>query len=144
MWWADVIGNIRYSVRSLVNKPLFTVIVILTLALGIGANTAMFSIIDTVLLRPLPYRDSDRLVIGRKSFDGGLTSGGPVSGYDWHDYREQSRSFERLAMMMWGPFRTTVTGGDQPERVDVLFVSWDLFPMLQVSPVLGRLFREEE
>ncbi|MFH1574813.1 MAG: ABC transporter permease, partial [Acidobacteriota bacterium] len=144
MWWAGVIRNIRYSVRSLVNKPLFTVIVILTLALGIGANTAMFSIIDTVLLRPLPFHDSDRLVIGRKSFDGGLTSSGPVSGYDWHDYREQSRSFECLAMMMWGPFRTTVTGGEQPERVDVLFVSWDLFPMLQVSPVVGRLFREEE
>jgi predicted permease len=104
----------------------------------------MFSIIDTVLLRPLPFKDSDRLVIGRKSFDGGITASGPVSGYDWYDYREQSRSFEHLAMTMWGPFRSTVTGGEEPERVDVLFVSWDLFPMLQVTPVIGRLFEEKE
>ncbi len=144
MGWSDILRDTRYSIRVLGKNPLFTGIAILTLALGIGANTAMFSIIDTVLLRPLPYKDSDRLVVGRKSFDGGITPGGPVSGYDWYDYREQSRSFESLAMMMWGPFRTTVTGGEEPERADLLYVSWDLFPMLQVSPIVGRQFREEE
>ncbi len=140
----DILEDIRFGCRVLVRNPLFTAVTILTLALGIGANTAMFSIIDTVLLRPLPFRDSDRLVIGRKSFDGGITTSGPVSGYDWSDYREQSRSFDHLAMMMWGPFRTTVTGGDEPERVDLLYVSWDLFPMLQVSPVIGRSFQKDE
>lgn len=144
MWWTDIVRDVGYSVRMLLKNRLFTAITVLTLALGIGANTAMFSIIDSVLLRPLPFTDSDRLVVGRKSFDGGITTSGPVSGYDWHDYRQQSRSFENLAMMMWGPFRTTVTGGQEPERVNILFVSWDLFQMLQVSPLIGRLFREDE
>jgi len=144
MSWAYLWRDVRYGTRLLIKNPLFAGIIIVTLALGIGANTAMFGIIDTVLLRPLPFRDSDQLVIGRKSFDGGITSSGPVSGYDWYDYRQQSRSFEYLAMMMWGPFRITVTGGQEPERADLLFVSWDLFPMLQVSPLVGRSFREEE
>ncbi len=144
MGWSDILRDTRYSIRVLGKNPLFTGIAIFTLALGIGANTAMFSIIDTALLRPLPYKDSERLVIGRKSFDGGITPSGPVSGYDWYDYRTQSRSFESLAMMMSRPFRLTVTGGEEPERADLLHVSWDLFPMLQVSPVVGRQFREEE
>ncbi len=144
MWWTNILQDIRYDSRVLAKKPLFTGITILTLALGIGANTAMFSVIDAVLLRPLPFKDSDRLVIGRKSYDGGRTTSGPVSGYDWSDYREKSRSFEYLSMMMWAPFRTTVTGGEEPERVNLLFVSWDLFRMLQVSPAIGRHFREDE
>ncbi len=82
MWLSGTLRDMGFSIRALVRKPLFASITILTLALGIGANTAMFSIIDTVLLRPLPFKDSDRLVIGRKSFDGGRTTSGPVSGYD--------------------------------------------------------------
>jgi len=140
----DILHDVRYGIRILAKKPLFSAVVILTLALGIGANTAMFSIIDTVLLRSVPFEDSERLVIGRKSYDGGITTNGPVSGYDWYDFREQSGSFEHLAMMMWGPFRTTVTGAEGPERVDLQFVSWDLFPMLQVSPLIGRSFRDDE
>ena len=116
MWWSDIVQDIRYAVRILFRKPLFSAIVVLTLALGIGANTAMFSIIDTVLIRPLPYADSDRLVIGRKSFDGGVTSSGPVSGYDWHDFREQSGSFETLAMMMWGCVQLYAAGQTAYQR----------------------------
>jgi putative ABC transport system permease protein len=125
-------------------QPGVVAIILITLAIGIGANTATFSIIDTVLLRPLPFEDSERLVIGRKSYDGGVTSNGPVSGYDYYDYKEQSRSFDSLAMMTWGPWRATVIGEEDPERVDVQFVSWDLFPMLGVAPQLGRWFLEEE
>lgn len=144
MSWTDISQDVRYGFRVLAKQPLFASVVALTLAVGIGANTAMFSIIDTVLLRPLPFQDSEQLVIGRKSYDGGITPRGPVSGYDWYDYSEQSRSFESLAAMMWGPFRITVTGGGEPERADLLYVSWDLFPMLRVSPVIGRDFQKEE
>jgi len=140
MWAHDL----RSAWRRIIRQPGVTLVILLTLAIGIGANTAMFSILDAVLLRPLPFEDADRLVIARKSRDGGLTNSGPVSGYDWYDYQQQSRSFEHLAMMMWGPWRMTLTGGEEPERADVLMVSWDLFPMLGVAPALGRPFLEEE
>jgi predicted permease len=138
------VNDLRSFWRRSLRQPGVTLVILLTLAIGIGANTAMFSILDAVLLRPLPFEASDRLVIGRKSYDGNVTSNGPVSGHDWYDYQQQNRSFETLAMMMWGTYRTTVTGGEEPERVDVLFVTWDLFPLLGVSPVLGRFFQEEE
>ncbi len=137
-------NDLRSFWRRSWRQPGVTLVILATLAIGIGANTAMFSILDAVMLRPLPYRDADRLVIARKSYDGNVTSNGPVSGYDWYDYQQQNRSFDSLAMMMWGSYRITVTGGEEPERTDVLFVSWDLLPMLGAAPLLGRPFLEEE
>ena len=79
MPWAELLQDIRHGARVLCSNPLFSIVTVVTLALGIGANTAMFGIIDTVLLRPLPYPDADRLVIGRKSFDRGITASGVVA-----------------------------------------------------------------
>ncbi len=98
--------------RSLAGRPGFTLVALLVLGLGIGATTAMFSTIRSVLLNPLPYADAERIVIGRKSYDGGQTLSGPVSGYDYYDYEVQSGSFEEMAMMTSFTVEMTATGGD--------------------------------
>ena len=109
-----------------------TVIAVLALALGIGANTAIFSIVNAVLLRPLPYRDPDRLVtvLGSNS--------NPVSPADFLDVRKQAHSFEKMgAAEAWG---ASLTGRDNPEQVSGLHLSEDMFPLLGVAPIRGRTF----
>src|SRR5579859_6139797 len=102
-------NNLKFAVRQLLKNPGFTVVAVLTLGLGIGANTAIFSVVNGVLLRPLAYKEPDRIVTilqeGRN----------PVSPADFLDWREQSRSFERMACAeAWGG---TLTGGDRPEAI---------------------------
>jgi len=132
--------DIIYATRVLRKNPGFTATAVLSLALGIGANTAIFSIVNAVLLKPLPYRQSDRLVMlweqdrkGDENF---------VSPADFRDWREQNRSFDRVAAFLHTTF--TVTGGDRPERVAGELVSSDLFPLLGVTPALGRGFVPED
>jgi len=134
--------DVRYGVRTLGRAPGFTVVATLILALGIGATSALFTVLDAALLRPLPYDEPDRLVIGSKTRDG--QGSGPVSRPDYFDYRDRSRSFVRLAA--FGDFTTeqTVTGGDRPELVQSGFVTWNLFRALGVAPALGRDFLESE
>ncbi|MFC1544412.1 ABC transporter permease [Gemmatimonadota bacterium] len=137
-----LIHDLRLALRQMARSPGLTLIIVLTLAIGIGANAAMFSTINAALLRSLPYDEPDRLVLGRKTWGGELA--GPVSGYDYYDYREQSSSFEVLAALAGFTIPTTITGAEEPERIDVGFVTYDLFPMLGVEPVAGRGFSEEE
>lgn len=136
--WQDL----RYGVRTLYRNPRFAAVAILALALGIGANTAIFSVVYGVLLRALPYEDSDELVvILRQSMrDGGY--GGPVAPANFYDWREQAQSFEQMtAAEVWGP---VLTEQDVPEKLGGLRASANLFAMLGVEPLLGRSFRPED
>ena len=133
-----LLRDLRYSLRILIKEPGFTLLGILTLGLGIGATTAIFTVVDSVLLRPLPYKDSDRLVVALH----GPEASSPVSPADYFDYREQARSFDGLgAAQAWGG---TLGGGDRPERVSGLQVSANLLEVLGVPALLGRTFVEGE
>jgi putative ABC transport system permease protein len=132
--------DIRYGARMLRRSPGFTAAALVTLALGIGANTAIFTVVDAVLLRPLPYAEPDRLVtVGDRNPEGFSSNVGFATVLDW---RERSRSFEHLAMMRgWLP--TLVTNGEA-ERLPAVRVSWNYFDMMGVHPTLGRGFTADE
>jgi predicted permease len=126
--------DLRYAVRVLGREPGFTLLAVLALALGIGATTAMFTVVDSVLLRPLPYARPDRLVVTLH----GPAATAPVSPADYLDYRAAARSFDRLgAAQAWG---ATLAGGDRPERITGMQVTADLFDLLGVRPQAGRTF----
>src|SRR5262245_57348018 len=110
--WQDL----RFGARMLLKMPGFTLIAILTLALGIGANTAIFSLVNAVLLRPLPYAEPERLVWMWGNFSGG-TSRASVSPLDFLDYREQNRSFEQLGAFLSDGAFVNLTGGGEPKRL---------------------------
>jgi predicted permease len=132
--------DFRYALRQMRKNPGFALASTLTLALGIGANTAMFSVVDPVLLRPLPYKDSDGLVVvwerSPKSKQHGVASEG-----DYLDWREQNRVFSSLAAFTSGGFNL---GNGRAERVNGVRATWDALPMLGASPVLGRGFQPED
>ncbi len=134
--------DLRYAIRILLKNPGFTSVAVVTLALGIGANTALFSVIDAVLLRPLPFREPQRLVaipaVDAKNPDGQ----GQVSYPAFLDWRSQSHSFE--GMSVWNTTSFTYTGGDQPESVPGAVVSGNLFSLLGISPVLGSSFTPQQ
>jgi putative ABC transport system permease protein len=132
--------DVRYGFRLLRREPGFTCAALITLTLGIGANTAIFTIVDAVLLRPLPYAEPDRLVtVG----DEGVRGSSSNVGYETMiDLRERSRTFESFAMMRsWVP--TLVTNGEA-ERLPAVRVSWNYFQMLGVRPALGRPFTADD
>jgi len=139
--WQDV----RYGVRQLRKNPAFTAIAVITLALGIGANTAIFSVVNGILLRPLPFHEADRLtavwhVPPQKSFPGMTRFAVSAANYiDWHG---QNHVFERMAIFSYHPF--TFTGGDKPEQVDATSVSADFFSTLGTQPMIGRVFTSDE
>jgi putative ABC transport system permease protein len=129
--------------RALKRQPGFVTAALLTLALGIGANVAMFSVVNLALFRALPFAESDRLVLGRTQWPGrGI--GWTVSAPDYYDVLEQSTSFESLEAIT--PFTRdfTVTGGGEPERISGAWISPGLFRTLGVAPLVGREFRDEE
>jgi putative ABC transport system permease protein len=139
--------NLRYAFRLLLKKPLFTGIVILTFALGIGANTAVFSVLNAVLLRPLPFHQPENLVaLGeydvREKTDPG-TEIGSISYLDYVDWRAQTRVFERVAVYT-NQSVSTLTDGNEATHVQGGAVSADLFPLLGVQPFLGRKFLPNE
>lgn len=136
--WQDA----RYAFRLLARDRAFTAIVVIVLALGIGANAAIFSVVNTVLLRPLPYSDSDRLVqIWENKISQG-TRQGPVSPYNFLDWEKQSRSFRNMAAYQYESFALTTRGA--PERMPGLLVSGDFFKVFDATPLLGRTFRANE
>src|ERR1043165_3090541 len=109
--WQDV----RYGLRSLGKRPSFTFIAVFTLALGIGANTAIFSVVNAVLLRPLPYAQPDRIVHLWETAKTKNLKQGTVSPHCFNDWRDESQSFEQMAAYRYANF--TLTGGDQPESL---------------------------
>ncbi len=134
--------DLRYGLRSLIKQPFFTVIAIITLALGVGANSAIFSVVNAVVLRPLPYPEPDRLVkLTRvKLTDPGFM--GSVSYLDFKDWKAQGESFEQMTAIQSGDY--TIKIADSAERVQGMGVSSDFFTMLGVAPALGRVFNAEE
>jgi predicted permease len=138
-----LIQDLRYALRQLCKSPGFAAVAILTLALGIGANTAIFSVIQGVLLRPLPFRHPDRLfAVWAESPEEQLVKTG-ASGPDFQDYKEQSRSFEELAEVL-PHFTYTLVGQGEPRTVICTGISYDFFPMLGAEPLLGRLYTPQE
>ena len=135
-WLGHCRRDVRYGLRTLRKNPGFTCAAALTLALGIGANTAIFSVIDTVLLKPLPYVDSERLLMVWEKPPQGLRNYASEANY--LDWRDQARSFSDLAAFTTGGF--TLSGGAQAERINGVRVTWDAFRMLAVRPILGRGF----
>ena len=138
-----LIQDLRYAARMLVKNPTFTAVAVLTLALGIGANTVVFSVVNGVLLRPLPFPEPDKLVwVQSASLGAANWAGGPISPPDYKDFREQAKSFERVAAFITNP--STLSGTGDPERVPGAVVSADFFDMLGGRPSLGRTFLSDD
>ena len=129
-------SDLRYAIRVLLARPGFSAVAILTLALGIGANTAIFTVVNAVLLRPLPFHEPSQLVlvIERAGQFPTLTT----SWQNYVDWRDRSRSFERFGAFR--PLTMTLTGGAEPERLPAKMISASLLPALGVAPVVGRTF----
>ncbi len=138
--FTDLARDVRYGARVLLRAPVFTAIALVTLALGIGANTAIFSVVNSVLLRPLPYADPDRLVmIGERTPDGAANNVGYTTFVDW---RDRSHAFDEMALIRsWQP---TLVANGEPERISAMRVSWNFFRTLGIRPALGRDFRRED
>jgi putative ABC transport system permease protein len=134
--------DLRHAMRGLVNSPGFTLVAVLTLTLGIGANTAIFSVVHTVLLRPLPFPEPDRLVRIFETRPEKGWSGASLSRPNFRDYREQSRAFEDIGALL-GASRV-LSGDGFPERVEVGRISAGFFQVLGVRPLLGRTFARGE
>jgi putative ABC transport system permease protein len=136
-----LLQDLRYSLRRLAKSPAFTAIVVLTLALGIGANTAIFSAVNAVLLRPLPYRESHRLVTIEHLYPS-LDLEAPVSVPGFLDYKRKSRSFETMAVQTG--WQANLTGVDEPVRMQGQRVTGEFFTTLQVPALLGRTLQPGE
>ena len=138
----DLIRDLKYALRRLALTPGFTLATLVTLALGIGANTAIFSIINSVLLKPLPFHEPDRLIGVWQTAPGVNIKDLNASIADYVTYREDSRTFADVAI--WNGRSVTVTEFADPERVDGISLTFRLLPMLGVHPVLGREFTEKD
>ena len=144
-WLTSLAADIRYGVRTLLRQPGFVVAAVLTLALGIGANTTIFSVINATILKPLAFPDSNRLVLVWQTFGKGPNNENIVSAPNIWDFRSQTRSFEGIAIFdsAGRGYNLSPTGGE-PEQVSGLRVSANFFSVLGVNPMLGRTFLPEE
>jgi putative ABC transport system permease protein len=137
-----LLRDVRYGVRSLSKRPGFTAMALVALALGIGANTAIFSLVNAVLLRPLPFAEPDRLVWMWGNIRGGGNRAS-VSPLDFLDYRNQNTTFEEFAASFSVPLALNLTGSGEPERLTSSGVTGNYFQALGVKPILGRTFQRE-
>ena len=138
----DIIQDVRYGARVLFKNPSFTFIAVLALALGIGANTAIFTVVNAVLLRPLPYKDPERLMtVWEDASKVGFPHNTPAPA-NFIDWRDQNQLFEGMAALHRRTFN--LTGDGEPERIDGRRVSTNLFALLGVDPQFGRVFLAEE
>ena len=136
----SLFADVRYAVRSLIRQPTFTAVAVLTLLLGIGANTAIFSVIKAVLLNPLPYRNPDRLVVvTEQNPDGNPDLVAPLTFVDW---QTQSRAIPSLAAFR--QLRYAFAGTDTPLNVPSVRATPNLFALLGANAALGRTFLDEE
>ena len=138
----SLIQDARYALRALAKNPGFAAVAIITLALGIGANTAIFSVVDTVLLRPLPYPDPDRIVQLQTSYPGGAN--GTTSIPKFMAWRDLTQVFDDAAIYDLGVNRLNLTGGDRPEQLSGLHVSSPYFELFGARVAQGRTFTAEE
>ena len=138
----ELVKDIRYGARTLIKSPGFALATILTLGLGIGANTAIFSLIRGVLLKPLPYANADRLVLVRQSAPLAGRANAGISVREYYDYREQVKEFDELVEYHQMSFDLLKRG--EPDRVSTGVVSHDFFDVLGIKPILGRSFVKED
>src|SRR5262249_33587071 len=137
-----VMNDLKFAVRQLLKNPGFTAVTVVTLALGIGANTAIFSVVNAVLLRLLPFADAGRLVwlggwVGHDKEQG-------MTPADFLDYREQSQSFSQLAASVSETVPMNLTGVAEPERLHGVMVTPNYLDVFGIKPALGRTFFAEE
>src|SRR5882762_837662 len=132
--------DLRYAARTLAKKPLFAIVAVITLALGIGANTAIFSVVNAVLLRALPYHNPDQLIALSTVGSSGDRDGFSIP--EAQDYQARMQSLEDLAAFQ--SQSVNVTGGERPDRVRGAFVSANFFKVFNLSPLVGRTFAEGE
>ena len=138
----NLLLDLRYALRVMRRSPGFSLAAVLTLALGMGANTVMFSVLYTVLLRPLPYPQPDRLVQIWETEPRQGQSRGPVSPYNFLQWQKSSQTFSEIATYSYNPL--VLSGLKTPVRINGEFVSADFFKVLQVNPLTGRTFRSDE
>jgi predicted permease len=140
---ANLWQDLRFGLRMLLKSPGFTVMAVITLALGIGANTAIFSVVNGVLLKPLPFTEPERLVTVWERYPAwGVERNDPAAA-TYADWKAQNQSFESLAMHTWVK-GINLTGSDEPVRILSVNVTANLFQVLRVKPLLGRVFTAEE
>jgi predicted permease len=135
-----LVQDVRFAIRMLLKNPGFTAVVVLTLALGIGANTALFSVVNGVLLNPLPYPHPEQLVTLHESKPNFLT--GSISYPNFRDWQNDNHTFSAIAVTRSYAF--SLTGVGEAEQVSARFISSDFFPLLGVQPVIGRPFAPDE
>jgi putative ABC transport system permease protein len=132
----DFLRDVKYALRSFARRPLFTGVILLTLALGIGSNVAIFSVANAVLFRPLPFKDPDQLAFVWTRLAATNVARSLVSGPDFKDYQDQTTQFDAFAGAI--ALTGTLTGDGPPERITNAYVTWNLLSLLGVQPVLGR------
>lgn len=142
----SLIQDVRFALRMLAKKPGFAAVAIVTLALGIGANAAIFTVVNAVLLRPLPYDDPDRLVLvrGAPLFLGSSGSRGMPPVTEWFDWRQQAESFEYISAASGMSAAVNLTGAGDPERIEASEVTANFFETMGVRLARGRAFRPDE
>ncbi len=131
--------QLRYVLRTLLRSPMFTIVTVVTIAVGIGANAAIFAIVNGVLLKPLPYPGPDRLVAVREATAVLAIKDVGLSAADYFTFREENRTFERFGL--WTSDRVSVTGLDAPEQVPAITVTVDTLPALGIPPAAGSATR---
>src|SRR5690606_22035105 len=134
--------DLRYAIRSLAKAPGFTVAVVLTLGLGIGANTAVFSVVRGVLLKPLPHREGDRLMYLRQSTEGAGGENVLFSVPEIEDFRRSSTKLAGIAE--YSPMTFSLTGDGEAVRIDVGLVTGNYFDVMGLRPIMGRSFDERD
>jgi putative ABC transport system permease protein len=140
----SLVQDLRYGVRMLRKNPGFTAVAVLTLAIGIGANTAVFTVLNGVLLRPMPFPEADRLFLVSLTPRGGPFEWQPgISDRDYLAFRDQEQAFEQIASFTRGT-TATLTGAGDPAQIPVAYVTAGFFPMLRTNPEIGRWFLPEE
>src|SRR5215471_11531269 len=139
-----LLQDLRYGARMLLKNPGFTLIAVFTLALGIGANTAIFSVVNGVLLKPLPYAEPERLVMVYGNFLAMNMTRMTASVPEFLDYKQQTRSFESLGAYDSFSANLTPTENAEPERIEGSSLTPEMFSVLKVAPFKGRVFLPED
>src|ERR1043165_5137663 len=137
-----MLKDFRYGLRSLLKRPMFTAVCVVTLALGIGANTAIFTVVNAVVLRPLPFQEADQLAMIWTTRDTNQEQ--PLSFADFNDLKNQTKSFSAVgaASPLWN--FTLTAGGDEPDPLQGMSLSASIRELLRVAPERGRNFPAEE
>ena len=138
----SLFSDIRFGVRMLLKNPAMTIIALLALTLGIGANTAIFSVVHAVLLRSFSYADAERIVLVWEKKQGGRTDQNVINLGNFSDWKEQNQVFTDMAVFFDRSYN--LTGDGEPEEIPVQFGTPNLFSVLGTNPVLGRTFQPDE